>query len=205
MVGLRCCYSFQTDKPTSIEIETLCHGEVRLVAGATDERIMLINDNASCAGGSAAFRYVGDGGETIDIINAFPSWFGTGLRPYLEREEDIPFDQHCLLASMAPRPLLLTYALDDRWSNPEGKVQCAWAAGILMESTGGMTNEHRPRGKFQGLEGGSKGWMASKRDGGRDGEGVGENSVCVVRMGRSESEFGPTGATRSPGREGAFC
>ena len=104
-------------------------GKTTLLAGATDERITLVNDNASCAGGSAAFRYVGDGGETLNIINDFPSWFGSGLQPYLGREEDIPFDQHCLLASIAPRPLLLTYALDDRWSNPEGMVQCASAAG----------------------------------------------------------------------------
>ena len=74
-------------------------GKTALVAGATDERIMLINDNASCAGGSAAFRYVGDGGETLNIINVLPSWFGSGLQTYLGREEDIPFDQHCLLAS----------------------------------------------------------------------------------------------------------
>ncbi len=104
-------------------------GKTTLLAGATDERITLVNDTASCAGGSAVFRYVGDGGETLNIINVFPSWFGNGLRPYLGREEDIPFDQHCLLAAIAPRPLLLTYALDDRWSNPEGMVQCAWAAG----------------------------------------------------------------------------
>ncbi len=103
-------------------------GKTTLLAGATDERIALVNDNASCAGGGAVFRYVGNGGETLNIINVFPSWFGTGLQPYLGQEENIPFDQHCLLAAIAPRPLLLTYALDDRWSNPEGMVQCAWAA-----------------------------------------------------------------------------
>ena len=58
----------------------------------------------------------------------FPSWFGDGLRPFIGREGEIPFDQHCLLATIAPRPLLLTYALDDRWSNPEGMVLCAEAA-----------------------------------------------------------------------------
>lgn len=103
-------------------------GKTALLAGVTDHRIALVNDNASCAGGSAVFRYVGHGGETLDIINVFPSWFGPGLRPYIGREEAIPFDQHCLLATIAPRPLLLTYALDDRWSNPEGMVQCARAA-----------------------------------------------------------------------------
>jgi len=103
-------------------------GKATLLAGATDPRISLINDNASCAGGGALFRYVGDGGETLNIVKAIPSWFGKGLHPYVGREEAIPFDQHCLLASLAPRPVLLTYALDDRWSNPEGMVQCASAA-----------------------------------------------------------------------------
>lgn len=98
-------------------------GKTVLLAGATDERITLVNDNASCAAGAAVFRYIGDRGETLNILNSFPSWFGAGLRPYLGREEDIPFDQHCLLASIAPRLLLITYALDDRWSNPEGMVQ----------------------------------------------------------------------------------
>ncbi len=103
-------------------------GKTALVAGATDERISIVNDNASCAAGSAVFRYVGHGGETLDILNSFPSWFGSGIRRYLGREEEMPFDQHCLLASIAPRPLLITYALDDRWSNPEGMVQSALAA-----------------------------------------------------------------------------
>jgi len=115
-------------------------GKAALLAGASDERITLVNDNASCAGGSAAFRYVGDGGETLDILNSFPSWFGTGLRAYLGREEDMPFDQHCLLASVAPRPLLSTYALDDRWSNPEGMVQAMWAAGEVYRFLGAGDN-----------------------------------------------------------------
>lgn len=111
-------------------------GKAALVAGAGDDRIALVNDNASCAAGSPPFRYVGDGGETLDIINAFPSWFGPGLRPFIGREEEIPFDQHCLLAAVAPRPLLLTFALDDRWSNPEGMVQSAWAAGEVYRFLG---------------------------------------------------------------------
>jgi hypothetical protein len=111
-------------------------GKTALLAGATDERIGLVNDNAACAAGSPVFRYVGDGGETLNIINVFPSWFGSGLRPYLGREGDMPFDQHCLVASIAPRPLLLTYALDDRWSNPEGMVQSVWAAGEVYRFLG---------------------------------------------------------------------
>lgn len=111
-------------------------GKTVLVAAATDGRITLVNDNASGTGGSAAFRYLGHGGETLNILRVFPSWFGPGLTPYLGREGEIPFDQHCLLAAIAPRPLLLTYALDDRWSNPEGMVQCAWAAAEVYRFLG---------------------------------------------------------------------
>ena len=130
-----------------------------LVAGASDDRIALVNDNASCAAGSPPFRYVGNGGETLDIINAFPSWFGPGLRPFIGREEEIPFDQHCLLAAVAPRPLLLTFALDDRWSNPEGMVQSAWAAGEVYRFPRGAgrhrlpPSEGRPFARPRGLGG----------------------------------------------------
>lgn len=115
-------------------------GKAVLAAGATDPRIMLVNDNASCAGGSAAFRFVGAGGEPISIVNKFPSWFGPEMAQYVGREEALPFDQHCLLACIAPRPLLLTYALDDRWSNPEGMVQCAWAAREVYRFLGAEDN-----------------------------------------------------------------
>lgn len=102
-------------------------GKTTLLAAATDERIALINDNASCAAGGAVFRYVGNGGETITIQNTFPDWFNPAFRAYIGKEDQLPFDQHCLLAVLAPRPVLLSYALDDRWSNPEGMVQCYWA------------------------------------------------------------------------------
>lgn len=111
-------------------------GKTTLVAGATDERIALVNDNASCAGGSPVFRYVGDGGETLNILDVFPSWFGPEMQQYAGREDTIPFDQHCLLAAIAPRLLLLTFALDDRWSNPEGMVQSARAAGEVYRFLG---------------------------------------------------------------------
>ncbi len=111
-------------------------GKTTLLAGLSDDRIALVNDNAACAGGSPVYRYVGHDGETLNIINVFPSWFGTGLQPFLGKEDEIPFDQHCLLAALAPRLLLLTYAMDDRWSNPEGMVQSAWAAGEVYRFLG---------------------------------------------------------------------
>ncbi len=104
-------------------------GKTVLLAGATDERITLINDNASGTGGSALFRHVGADGESLGLITKnIPSWFLDSFAEYSDREEELPFDQHCLLATLAPRPVLLTYALEDRWSNPEGMVLSAEAA-----------------------------------------------------------------------------
>ncbi|WP_269540565.1 alpha/beta hydrolase family protein [Cerasicoccus fimbriatus] len=102
-------------------------GKTTLLAGATDPRIALVHDNASGAGGSASFRYVGPGGETLNIVRDLYSWFGRGLDEYIGEPERLPFDQHCLLAAIAPRPLLHTYALDDHWSNQRGMVQCSRA------------------------------------------------------------------------------
>ncbi len=111
-----------------------------LIAAATDDRITLVNENAGGTGGGAIYRYLGHGGESLNIVRVFPSWFGPKLPAYLGREGDMPFDQHCLLAAIAPRPLLLTYALDDRWSNPEGMVQGAWATGEVYRFLGAPEN-----------------------------------------------------------------
>lgn len=122
-----------------------------LLAGATDARIAAVHDNASCAGGAAAYRYVGHGGESLDIIKNLPSWFGRGLDPYLGDPARLTFDQHCLLAAIAPRPLLLTYALDDRWSNPEGMVQSAAATREVYRFLGAesaFAYHLRPGGHF---------------------------------------------------------
>lgn len=108
-------------------------GKTTLLAALTDSRIGLINDNASCAAGSALFRYVGDGGESITIFDRLPSWFGPKIRAYTDNPENLPFDQHCLLACLAPRPTLLTYAADDRWSNPEGMVLAVEAASKVYD------------------------------------------------------------------------
>lgn len=139
--GYHRCVDFLTTLPfiDSDRIAVSGHsrgGKTTILAGATDDRIALVNDNASCAGGSAAFRYVGADGETIGIVDKFPSWFGPGMSDYVGAEDRLPFDQHCLLACIAPRPVLLTYALDDRWSNPEGMVQCAWAAAEVYDFLG---------------------------------------------------------------------
>jgi aminoglycoside 6-adenylyltransferase len=111
-------------------------GKAALLAGATDARIALVHAHASGAGGAAPYRYLGEGAETLDVARVFSTWFGPRLAPFRGREHALPFDQHVLLACVAPRALLLTVGVDDRWANPEGTLQAAWAAGQAYRFVG---------------------------------------------------------------------
>lgn len=111
-------------------------GKAALLAAATDEAIAWAHAHASGAGGAAPFRYLGDGAETIGVARAFPAWFGPRLAAFDGRVAELPFDQHVLLAAIAPRPLLLTCGADDAWANPEGTVQAAWAAREVYRFVG---------------------------------------------------------------------
>ena len=112
-------------------------GKTTLLAGATDSRIAVVNDNAGGAMGAAPIRYLAEGAESLARITSyFPSWFCPELISYVGREQEVPFDQHCLLAAVAPRSLLLTYALGDLWANPAGLVQSAAAAREVFRYLG---------------------------------------------------------------------
>ena len=104
-------------------------GKTTLLAGATDERIALTCANDSGAGGAGCYRWQGPQSERLEgLIQTFPFWFGPRLREYVNREEDLPFDQHFLKALVAPRALLTTEALGDVWANPTGTLQTHLAA-----------------------------------------------------------------------------
>ena len=96
-------------------------GKTVLLAGATDERIALTAANNSGSGGAGSYKMQGPQSETLaDSLRYFPYWYGPALKEYLERESELPFDQHFLKALIAPRALLTTEALGDLWANPTG-------------------------------------------------------------------------------------
>jgi hypothetical protein len=127
-------------------------GKAALLAAAFDERIALVIPHQAGCGGSAPSRTRNPKAETVKAINnGFPHWFNDNFPKFNEAVDRLPFDQHCLVALVAPRPVLFTNGTLDQWADPSGQFDMLRAADPvyrLLGSKGLDAAEMPPPGKL---------------------------------------------------------
>ena len=119
-------------------------GKTALLCGATDERFFCAHSNNSGCSGAAITREK-TGEHVVDITRNFPYWFCENYKTHVDREADMPFDQHFLIASIAPRYTYVASALDDDWADPSSELLACVAATPAYQAHGlsGMICEDR--------------------------------------------------------------
>lgn len=110
-------------------------GKTALLAGAFDSRFSLTVSCQSGGGGAALFR--GKTGERMEHLygNGSRLWFDGNFFQY-KKEEELPFDQHFLLAMMAGRHLYVTSASEDVWADPASEFLACLAASPAFDCVG---------------------------------------------------------------------
>ncbi|HAA77725.1 TPA: hypothetical protein DCE37_21665 [Candidatus Latescibacteria bacterium] len=99
------------------------NGKTALLAGALDERFAVVNPAGSGCAGAGSYLALGEDCEDLAALTSRDRWWAwthPEFEKWAGREADLPFDQHFLMAAIAPRPLLRTEGTDDTWANPEG-------------------------------------------------------------------------------------
>jgi hypothetical protein len=99
-------------------------GKAALWAAASDSRIEYAFINESGNSGAKLNFHLDSRAETIEKINTqFPHWFPLNYEKYNGRDTQrtLPYDQHWLISSIAPRHVYIGNAKEDFWGDPAGE------------------------------------------------------------------------------------
>lgn len=123
-------------------------GKAALVTAMMDTRFKYaFSNNSGCSGaalahGSTGLTATGDtmdkgrGENIVDITNRFPYWFCKNYLKYREKMYADDFDQHFLIASIAPRFVAVASNSGDDWADQKSEQLACHAASEMWEKQG---------------------------------------------------------------------
>lgn len=139
-------------------------GKTALVAGAFDERFAVVALNQTGGGGVPLHKR--NFGEYIGSeVDHFGYWWSQAFAKYAGKEDEMPFDQHMLVACIAPRPLLVE-GFNKPWFDTRGEFLSLKAASPVWEFLGakGLPDVEWPDNEDTSAIGQTLGY--ARRDGG---------------------------------------
>ena len=112
-------------------------GKTALLAGATDVRFAMacVNDSG-CSGAKLNHIDLPKSESIARIAKVFPHWFCLNYRQFSGKEFEMDFDQHMLVALVAPRAVAIASASDDHWAGQRGEYASAVLASPAWELYG---------------------------------------------------------------------
>lgn len=153
-------YLLQLEEIDETHVGVIGHsrlGKTALWCGANDPRIRYVCSNDSGCMGAAYARSFHAGAEsTAAIAERFPYWFCENFQKTKDDPAAQPFDQHMLLAAIAPRKVLVNSAGMDLWADPASEQNSCIAASPAWKICGkaGYLGKTEPYGDNDGsLEG----------------------------------------------------
>jgi hypothetical protein len=113
-------------------------GKASLWAGATDERFAAVISECSGAGGAKLLHR--NEGEKVRNLVGVGYWFCRNFAQYADKDTELPFDSHQMMALVAPRALYVASATGDGYADPPGEYAALRLTAPVYDLLGHPSN-----------------------------------------------------------------
>lgn len=123
------------------------NGKTALAVGAFDSRVALTVSCCSGTGGAKLNHANLPQSESLRDMVIARKWFAPRYWDWVDHDREMPFDQHELLALVAPRLLYVSSAAEDAWAGPPGEFASARLASPVWTLYGkkGLVADSYPK------------------------------------------------------------